>query len=400
MNSNTAVMLAHKYAASKDAFVKLHQIMSTTLSIPCSHRYNARYDERDLHNALISLSLGNTYAESGMKRLTIESASMDVPSGSWVRDTIGNVPEHEVKEKASSAIQSTLEQARKYGIFKTPVTAAIDKHKVPRYDQRLEPFLTRGKHDRGTTVFETYITLQSADDGRRAQIACEHAGFFAENPDLVEKLVKGARDKGVRLRLVLLDREFFSTPVITRLNRLQQTFIMPCKKTAGIKKAILEYASGNRQYVSRYTMKSSIEKVSFTLVILPKTGSGNEGNVCDRYLVFATNISRGRILLNVHRLPEEYRKRWGIETGYVGLEQFRPRTTSKNHALRLMYFYYPLLMYNAWLLANLILADRMAAVLTKPIIHIQLMKGVFHMLVVKSMTGQDDDYALHKAGAS
>lgn len=126
MNSNTAVMLAHKYAASKDAFVKLHQIMSTTLSIPCSHRYNARYDERDLHNALISLSLGNTYAESGMKRLTIESASMDVPSGSWVRDTIGKVPEHEVKEKASSAIQSTLEQLRKYGIFKTPVTAAID----------------------------------------------------------------------------------------------------------------------------------------------------------------------------------------------------------------------------------------------------------------------------------
>ncbi|HXG06981.1 MAG TPA: hypothetical protein VNI77_06620 [Nitrososphaera sp.] len=120
--------------------------------------------------------------------------------------------------------------------------------------------------------------------------------------------------------------------------------------------------------------------------------------------MFATNISPGRILLNVHRLPEEYRKRWGIETEgmYVGLEQFRPRITSRNHTLRLMYFYYPLLMYNAWLLlANLILADRIAAaVLTKPIIHIQLMKGVFHMLVVKSMTGQDEDYALHKAGAT
>lgn len=402
MRSNSAVMLAHGYTASKDAFVRFHQIMSTTLSIPCSHRYNARYDERDLHNALISLSLGNTYAESGMKRLAIESASMDVPSGSWVRDTIGKVPEQEVKEKASCALQSTLEQLRKYGIFKTPVTAAIDKHKLPRYDQKLEPFLTRGEHDRGTTVFETHITLQSVDEGKRAQIACEHVSHFDENPDLVEKLVKGARNQGIKMGLLLMDREFFSTHVITRLNRLQQTFIMPCKKTAGIKKAILEYASGNRQYISRYTMKSSIEKVSFTLVILPKkTGSGKEGNVCDRYLVFATNISRGRILLNVHRLPEEYRKRWGIETGYVGLEQFRPRTTSKNHALRLMYFYYPLLMYNAWLLANLILADRIAAaVLTKPIIHIQLMKGVFHMLVVKSMTGQDDDYALHKAGAS
>jgi hypothetical protein len=351
---------------------------------------------------MILLSLDNAYAESGMRRLAIESsASMSVPSGSWVRDTIGKMSEQEVKEKASCALQSTLEQLRKYGIFKTPVTAAIDKHKLPRYDQKLEPFLTRGEHNSGTTVFETYITLQSVDEGRRAQIACDHVGHFDENPDLVEKLVKGARNQGIKLGLLLMDREFFSTLVIARLNRLRQVFLMPCKKTAGIKKAILEYVSGNREYISRYTMASGTEKVSFTLVILPKkTGSENEGNVCDRYLVFATNISRGTILLNVHRLPDEYRKRWGIETGYVGLEQFRPRTTSKNHALRLMYFYYPLLMYNAWLLANLILACMISAVLTKPIIHIPVIKGVFRMLVIKSMTGQDVDYALHKAGAT
>lgn len=385
MNSNTAVVLAHEYAASKDAFVKLHQIMSTNLSIPCSGRYNARYGEKHLHNAMISISLGNSFAESGMKRLAIESASKDVPSGSWVRDTIGKVPEQEVKERASCALQSTLEQLRKYGIFKTPVTAALDKHKLPRYDQKLEPFLTRGEHDRGTTVFETYITLQSVDEGKKAQIACEHVGHFDENPDLVEKLVKGARNQGIKLGLLLMDREFFSVPVVSRLKKLRQTFLMPCKKTAGIKKAILEYASGKREYISRYTMKSGTGKVSFTLVILPKkTGSKNEGNsndVCNRYLVFATNISPGRILLNVHELPEEYRKRWGIETGYVGLEQFRPRTTSRNHTLRLMYFYYPLLMYNAWLLANLILADRIAAaVLTKPMIHIQLMESFTHSL--------------------
>ncbi|MEM2760574.1 MAG: hypothetical protein QXW73_07285, partial [Nitrososphaerales archaeon] len=153
-----------------------------------------------------------------------------------------------------------------------------------------------------------------------------------------------------------MDREVFSVPVVSRLKKLRQTFLMACKKTAAIKKAILEYASGKREYISRYTLKSGTGKVSFTLVMLPKAGSENEGNVCYRYLAFATNISRGRILLNVHRLPDEYRKRWGIETGYVGLQQFRPRITSRNHTLRLMYFYYPLLMYNAWLLANLILA--------------------------------------------
>jgi len=54
----------------------------------------------------------------------------------------------------------------------------------------------------------------------------------------------------------------------------------------------------------------------------------------------------------------EYRMHWGIESGYVGVEQFRSRTTSRNHALRLLYFYYALILYNAWLLTNLILAKR------------------------------------------
>lgn len=100
-----------------------------------------------------------------------QSPSKDLPAGSWVRDTIGRVPEQEVKGKASCAIQSTLEQARKYGIFKTPVTASIDKHKVLSYDQRPGQFLTRGEeHDRCAVVFETYIiTLRSVHEGKRAQ---------------------------------------------------------------------------------------------------------------------------------------------------------------------------------------------------------------------------------------
>ncbi|HXG06980.1 MAG TPA: hypothetical protein VNI77_06615 [Nitrososphaera sp.] len=63
----------------------------------------------------------------------------------------------------------------------------------------------------------------------------------------MEKLVKGARNQGIKLGLLLMDREFFSVPVVSRLKKLRQTFLMPCKKTAaGIKKAILEYASGKR----------------------------------------------------------------------------------------------------------------------------------------------------------
>jgi IS4 transposase len=87
---------------------------------------------------------------------------------------------------------------------------------------------------------------------------------------------------------------------------------------------------------------------------------------------------------NVRRLPDDYRRRWGIETGYAGVEGFRARTTSRNHSLRLLYFYYALVLYNAWLLANVIMARRFSKILSGPIIQVQILKVTIHTIVVAS----------------
>ena len=95
-----------------------------------------------------------------------------------------------------------------------------------------------------------------------------------------------------------------------------------------------------------------------------------------------------RVMWNVRRLPKDYRMRWGIETGYSGIEQLRARTTSRNHSLRLLYFYYALILYNAWLIANLTLARRHCILpLTEPIISIEFVKGVFHRIITESFRG-------------
>jgi IS4 transposase len=80
----------------------------------------------------------------------------------------------------------------------------------------------------------------------------------------------------------------------------------------------------------------------FNLVILPRKGFENESDPLKKYIAFATNIPRRFVMWNVRRLPDDYRRRWGIETGYSGVEGLRARTTSKSHPLRLLYFYYAL----------------------------------------------------------
>jgi hypothetical protein len=380
--------MTQRYVAAEAAYQRLAQIMSTEVSIPVSDGENAKYDEDDLHRSLIALSMDNAYAESGMDSLAVRAASMDVPSGSWVRDAVGRVEEKEMEEKVQRALSSTLDQLKIFGIFTTPIIAGLDKHKLPRYDEGMEPFLRRSKKERGTTKFEFYASLQSVEEGRRrAQICCEQFGFFDENDEIVERMLAEGRLRGVDVSLLLMDREFFSTGVINRLKKLRQLFLMPCRLTKGMKQAVMEHAQGTRKMVSKHAIRSSDddhEEASFTLVIFPRRGCEDETDPLKRYIAFATNIPMDKILWNISRLPKDYRQRWGIETGYSGIEQFRARTTSRKHSLRLLYFFYAMILYNAWLLANLTLARSICKELRDPIITVQVLKAVFETVILES----------------
>jgi hypothetical protein len=377
--------MAHEYAASREAFERLTQIMCTEVSIPVSDRYNALYGEEDLHHSLTLLSTENRYAESGMKRLAIEASSARVPSGSWVRDAVSRLSEEDAANKSESALGSTLRELRRFGVFNEPVVCAMDKHQIPRYDEGMEPFLVRGQQKAGTMKFETYATLQCVEEGRRAQVACAHVGILDDNADVIAGLLGQVRLHEVEVSLLLLDREFFSASCMARLEKGGQRYLMPCKLTRRTKDAIRECAQGKRRRVSRCTITSTEGREgAYNIVILPRKGCEKEEDPLKRYVAFATNIPRRFAMWNVRRLPDDYRRRWGIETGYAGVEGFRARTTSKNHALRLLYFYYALILYNAWLLANLIMARRFSKILGGPIIQVQALKAAIHAIVVAS----------------
>lgn len=222
--------------------------------------------------------------------------------------------------------------------------------------------------------------------------ASKHIGIFDEKYVALEKLISESRLLGIDIALQLLDRGFFNSKTINMLKRIDQTFLMPAIKNAGIKRAIMEFIEGKRGYVSEYTMNEGKEDLScaFTLVILPKVGrcESEKDDPTSKYIVFATNIPRGHILWNIRKLPKDYRLRWGLESGYIDVEDLRAKTTSKNHALRLLYFYYALILYNAWLLANLILAKKFYLAPfppSEPIIHLQLMKDAFERFVIESI---------------
>ena len=51
-----------------------------------------------------------------------------------------------------------------------------------------------------------------------------------------------------------------------------------------------------------------------------------------------------------------YSKRWGIETSYRVKKMFRGKTTSRNYIIRQFYFMMSVVLYNLWVLVNILVS--------------------------------------------
>ena len=118
---------------------------------------------------------------------------------------------------------------------------------------------------------------------------------------------------------------------------------MPCTANERIKK-ILEIVP-TPTVIKDYEMKNTL----FNVVVVDDEFENKRA--------FATNIDFNENDVGLsERLFYLYGKRWGIETSYrVKKHSFRPQTTSKNYFIRLFYFLFSALMYNLWLLADILI---------------------------------------------
>jgi len=79
----------------------------------------------------------------------------------------------------------------------------------------------------------------------------------------------------------------------------------------------------------------------------------DKGN--NEYHLFATNLPVNNASYFIKKIPEEYRKRWNIETGYRVKNAFKIRTCSKSTVVRSLFFLIQCLLYNIENLLKLVI---------------------------------------------
>jgi hypothetical protein len=292
----------------------------------------------------MQLSTNGGYAESTMDDLAVRYG-LDSPCGGAFLYRLKKLSYDDWNSRLTDVNDAVLSMASRLGLLDRPVICAIDYTKVPYYGA-FNRYVTRSRYEDGTNQFYEYATISIVQDGLRLCVYSMPVTLLDVKVDVVRELVEEAGKRGVKIRLLLLDRAFFTTACLNLLDGMAVDFITPCVCNARIQNAV---DSLGKQGALPFSIHDNDSKkvAPFTMVVCWSEKSG-------KLIPFATNVE-GNAKKLVRTIPKEYRKRWGIETSFRKVKEVHGRTLSPSPAIRLAYFMTAMILYNLWQAINLML---------------------------------------------
>jgi Transposase DDE domain len=232
---------------------------------------------------------------------------------------------------------------------------AIDLTLIPYHGQ---PFgdpaeVYRSQAKDGTSHFHAYATAYVIRKGQRYTVALTGVRKGESLKDVVQRLLQQAARVGIRPRLLLLDRGFYSVAVVRYLQAARVPFLMPVV-CHGRSPKHQDGPSGS--YVFRTWKKGGWSSHTLTE---SKTGRTATVPICVKCRNYRGQWKRhGRQPLiyaywgyqppSPDAVFTTYRLRFGIESSYRQLHEGRIRTTSRRPAVRLLYVGIALVLRNIW----------------------------------------------------
>jgi DDE family transposase len=293
------------------------------------------------------------------------AAAARITSLSDACQCLDNAPSDETARKA---LLATLPD---YAVLQRQLNAALAGHlpkTLRKHLQRLaidltlipyhgKPFrdleeIYRGQAKDGTSHFHAYATAYVVRKGQRYTVALTGVKKGEPLKEVVQRLLRQAASVGVRPRLLLLDRGFYSVAVVRYLQRARYPFLMPVVCHG---RSLKQPGGPSGSYVFRTWKKSGWS--TYTLTDAKKrTATVSIGVKCRNYRGERKRHGRQALIYAYwgYRPPTPdamfatYRQRFGIESSYRQMHEARIRTTTRRPAVRLLYVGIALVLRNLW----------------------------------------------------
>jgi len=307
----------------------------------------AEYSFQDTLNVLLCAATSTTNSiESASIDLRMKTPYKNVPSADSIH---GYINSNSIDYMISSFRQINTEIIKHTNLKGTSQDAAIDFHDIPYYGDKNTPGIRGIKPKNGTSWGYSFCSLDIIGDIKLTLDVIDINGLAKNYAMLMESMMHRLRAMEINLRTLFMDREFFNNPTISTLQRLNKYFVIAAKSNKKINAILLEHKKkfGETSTFFDYQFEKGGQKFIIVAVFNPKYDSNakkDKGN--NEYHLFATNLTVNNASDFLKKIPEEYRKRWNIETGYRVKNAFKIRTCSKSPVARSLFFLIQCLLYN------------------------------------------------------
>jgi hypothetical protein len=261
----------------------------------------------------------------------------------------------------------------------TSQIVALDFHNIPYYGNIGTRGISGIQPKNGTSWGYSYLTTDIVGLFKQTIDVIPLTGLNKDYSILIEGVIQRINSQRIIIEKMLMDREFYNLKVIIALNKSYTKFIMPAKFDKRLKVVVKEYEKNYGIVPGILDYKFKDEHCPwFHLVLIPNKHYDTlkmEGKDNKKFFAFATNINYASTQEFICSVPQQYRIRWNIETGYRVKNIFKIRTCSKSPIVRLFLFLLQCLMHNYLNLLKRILL--ITAYTLKSIIQVGLRKS-FH----------------------
>lgn len=268
---------------------------------------------------------------------------------SFRKALLANLPTLDVlRGETSTAFRKSLPRR----LRRVAVTVVIDYHKRPYYGvAAATPGVRGGKEEASTRWFWTYASASIITRGERFAVALEPIFHQDKMEDVLERLWQQMAKIPLKIKLLMLDREFCAADPILWLQRRKVPFILPLIRR-GKFGSTKDRDQGNTRFFRRGNKGIS------TYEWKPRSSSRTR----ELIKVNVACVPRGRRRPLVYVVSQQnwsltwikktYQRRFGIESTYRQLGQALAQTTTRMPQWRFLLVTIALLLRNVWVLCR------------------------------------------------
>lgn len=352
---------------------------------------------KSLHSAMKKLSMNRQKKEKIMQK-HLRIFDPDMPKPTHIRQTLARWPVRKIKSRFKVLNSLLIKELRSSDLYrrlhggrgksKRKLAAAFDITEIPfsgtNKQLKTKTTGTRSKGAGGQSF--CYLTLQLVCPGLRLVIGVRP--IHDDSPDLgrmMTLMLRRAKREGISIGRIYLDRGFFQTRVLKEIkdNFSEIKTVMPVVRNSRIKNKIQEWYEENGYEAGMFDVYFGPEgkpNVWYKVIVRPKSKERRENQYKNTRKKQPVDEDGNELVYNdfiyfcVVRPPKElddysfydvfrqimleYRRRWGIETGYKQIKSLWAKTTSIHYSIRLFLVLTAFLSYNIWVLENLHMIDQ------------------------------------------